>query len=145
VRRVSSSSARRSRRSANAALRGHSGATEAKAISQTDRLADLLAAFGNGVITHEQFWMRMHEAGLDDANIDAYCAQHAHWSPDEGDDGVPDQRDDGDDGDAAWYLRLVGDVDITLMPDDDRKYGEGEDGVPTVGKPKSHATRQDQS
>ena len=46
-----------------------------------ERLHDLLGALGNSKITVDQFWRYMRAAGLDDSDIDQYCAEEARWSP----------------------------------------------------------------
>ena len=64
---------------------------------QRERLADLLGRFGNSILTTEQFWSQMRQAGLDDSHIDRFCSEEAHWTPDAGssDDDLPGIRDTG--------------------------------------------------
>jgi hypothetical protein len=47
-----------------------------------ERLHELLGLLGLGAISVDMFWRQMREAGLTDADIDAYCAEEACWVPD---------------------------------------------------------------
>jgi hypothetical protein len=49
--------------------------------AKRQRLADLLEAFGSNALTPAEFWAGMAEAGLDEQDIDQYCAEEARWIP----------------------------------------------------------------
>jgi hypothetical protein len=85
----SSRTSRRKRTGAVGSRRKHKGAVMPNAVhlakpssdrwrdGRRDRLHDLLGALGNSVITVDQFWRYMHDAQLDDIDIDAFCDEEA--------------------------------------------------------------------
>lgn len=66
-------------------------------------LHELLGAFGNNVISRDEFWRRMNAAGLTDADIDAWCAWfHAYQGP------GPDDVFEADAGTSTPTARRTG-------------------------------------